>query len=112
MDQVSDGRIGALLRHLRGILTQWILSGLGGRADARDRAGEFAGPPSGDALSLLVDLEATVEEVCAVIRAQDAESLAAMRDIQGYRVTGLKRAGAGHGLSYYDDSRLNAAKNP
>lgn len=60
--------------------------------------------------------------------------MTAVHEIQGYRVTGLKavfhvvehfswhsglitwlaklRAGAWHGLSYYDDARLNAAKNP
>lgn len=125
--------IGALLRHLRGNVGQWIVSGLGGRPDARDRKSEFAGAPQADAAALLSALEATVAEACAVIAALDAEALARPYAIQGRQVTGLRavfhvvehfswhtgqiawiaklRAGAGHGMAFYDEARLNAARN-
>ena len=126
--------IGALLRHLRGNVGQWIVSGLGGRADGRDRKAEFAGEPEQDAATLMEDLEATLAEACAIFASLDAAALAKVYSIQGNRVTGLRavfhvvehfawhagqitwiaklRAGAGHGLAFYDDVRLNAARNP
>ena len=125
--------IGVLLRHLRGNVGQWIVSGLGGRPDGRVRKSEFAGATQDDAASLLSALEATLAEACAIIAAMDAEALARVYPIQIYRVTGLKavfhvvehfswhagqitwiaklRAGAGHGLAFYDDARLNAGGN-
>lgn len=125
--------IGALLRHLRGNVGQWVVSGLGGRPDGRDRKSEFAGAPQADAAALLSALEATVAEACAVLASLDAEALTKVHSIQGKPVTGLRavfhvvehfswhagqitwiaklRAGAGHGLAFYDDAKLNAARN-
>lgn len=126
--------IGSLLRHLRGNIGQWVVSGLGGKDDSRDRKAEFAGAPEQDAAALMEDLEATLAEACAVIASLDAKKLAAEHPIQGYRVTGLRavfhivehfswhagqitwiaklRAGEGHGLAFYDDVKLNKARNP
>lgn len=125
--------VGALLRHLRGNVGQWMVSGLGGREDSRNRSAEFSGEAEGDAATLMAALETTVAEACAVIAALDAEKLTREYEIQGYRVTGLRavfhvvehfswhtgqvawiaklRGGEGHGIAFYDDARLNAARN-
>lgn len=124
---------GTILLHLAGNVRQWIISGLGGAADHRERAGEFAASdgPSGE--ELLDRLRQTVEEACAVIEAMDEEALTRGYTIQGFEVTGVHavyhvtehfswhtgqaawiakcRAGADHGLAYYDESAINSAKN-
>ena len=41
-DHASNNSIGNLVLHLCGNVSQWILSGVGGRRYARDRDGEFA----------------------------------------------------------------------
>ena len=38
----TDNSIGNLLLHLSGNIRQWIISGVGGMPDTRNRAGEFA----------------------------------------------------------------------
>ena len=38
----SDNSIGNLLLHLSGNIRQWIISGIGGQTDARNRPKEFA----------------------------------------------------------------------
>lgn len=119
---------GNLLLHLRGNLTQWIACGLGGAPDARVREAEFAAREGAPARALLADLRATVDECCRVIAALDEPALRGRVTIQGFRVTRLEavlhvvehmswhagqvawiaklRAGARHGLAYYDDAGL------
>lgn len=126
--------VGALLRHLRGNITQWMVAGLGGKAFARDRDSEFRGEAREEAPALLEGLEAAVTEACAVIAGLDTAALAKVYPIQGYQVTGLRavyhvvehfswhtgqitwiaklRGGPTHGISYYDDAALHAGVNP
>jgi hypothetical protein len=79
--------IGNLMLHLSGNARQWIVSGVGGRADVRERAREFAeqGPMPGD--QLMSRLTATVNEVDAVLAALDPDTLGERRRIQSYEVT-------------------------
>lgn len=80
--------IGNLVLHLAGNVRQWIVGGIGGRANERDRSAEFAerGPrPTAEILELL---RGAVVEACSVIRAFDERGLAAEYDIQGYAVSG------------------------
>jgi len=82
--------IGNLILHLCGNLRQWIVAGLGGAADVRDRPTEFSeyGPIPKD--ELLRRLEAVVDEARAVLARQTARQLLEARRIQGFDVTGLK----------------------
>jgi hypothetical protein len=81
--------IGNLLLHLCGNLRQWIIAGLGGAADVRDRPAEFAqrGPIPKE--GLLRTLDAVVAEAKEVLGRLTARQLLEARRIQGFNVTGL-----------------------
>jgi hypothetical protein len=85
----SLNSIGNLILHLCGNVRQWIVAGLGGAADGRDRPAEFAerGPIPKD--ELLRKLEAVVEEARVVLARHTARQLLEARRIQGFAVTGL-----------------------
>ena len=80
--------IGNLLLQLCGNLRQWVVAGLGGAADVRNRPAEFAeqGPLPKD--ELLVRLEAVVGEAKRILAGVDARQLTEARRIQGFDVTG------------------------
>jgi len=85
----SLNSVGNFVLHLCGNLRQWIVAGLGGATDVRDRPAEFAerGPISRD--ECLRRLEAVVDEARAVLARQTAQQLLEVRRIQGFDVTGL-----------------------
>jgi len=125
--------VGILLRHLEGNVRQWILSGLAGAPDHRDRASEFAADVLPDLDALHRTLCATVRAACDHVGTMDAAALAHVYEIQGFRRTGLAavyhvvehfawhvgqitwiakaRAGAEHGIAFYDDAAINRARN-
>ncbi len=82
--------VGNLVLHLCGNVRQWIISGLGGAPEVRQRPEEFAarGGPTGSELA--ARLEATVREAVAIIRALTPERLLERVVIQGYDVTKLE----------------------
>lgn len=82
--------IGNLVLHLCGNVRQWLIVGLGGGADTRNRPAEFAerGPIS--RADLLTRLEKTVAEAQATLARQSADDLLRVRRIQGEEITGLK----------------------
>jgi len=87
--QASLNSIGNLLLHLCGNLRQWIVAGLSGAADVRNRPAEFAeqGPiPRAD---LLHRLETVVKEAQQVLGRMTARQLLEVRRIQGFEITGL-----------------------
>jgi len=63
------------------------VSGVGGAPDARHRASEFEAREGGDAATLLAALNATLDEVDAVLAKLTSEDLASTRVIQGRDVT-------------------------
>jgi hypothetical protein len=79
--------VGNLLLHLNGNVRQWLLHGVGGQADARDRDREFAAAGGGNARELLASLRATVEEAAALIRSLPAGRLLERITPQNYDVT-------------------------
>ncbi len=86
----TGNSVGNLLLHLRGNTTQWILAALGGDADARDRAAEFAAAGGATGASLLEELEACWRRACDVVDGMTVDDLLRERTIQGrYRETGL-----------------------
>jgi uncharacterized damage-inducible protein DinB len=84
----SENAVGNLLLHLSGNVRQWIICGVGGAEDRRDRDSEFAARFGGDALDRL---RGTVAEAVAVLKALPVEKLAERKTIQKhYDVTMLE----------------------
>jgi len=120
--------VGNLLLHLQGNIRQWIVTGLSGAPDHRDRDAEFTARDGPSAPVLLAGLRATVGEACALIEGLDEDALRGRVTLQGFRVTRLEavlhvvehtswhagqvawiakaRAGERHRLAYYVDAEL------
>jgi hypothetical protein len=81
--------IGNVILHLCGNLRQWIVAGLTGALDTRDRPAEFAEQGPIPREELMGRLEAVVGEAKRVLIALDARRLAEMRRIQGFDLTGI-----------------------
>lgn len=79
--------IGNLLCHLAGNLRQWVISGLGGAPDSRDRPGEFSVKVLPRA-EVWPPLQQTVAEVQAVLSRLQVEDLMQQHRIQGFDVSG------------------------
>jgi uncharacterized damage-inducible protein DinB len=86
----QSNSVGNLLMHLAGNIRQWVVGGVGGAPDHRDRAGEFAVRGGATAAELLGVLEQALDEVDAVIAALTPENLASRRTIQGREVSVLE----------------------
>jgi hypothetical protein len=87
--QPSLNSIGNLILHLGGNIRQWIVAGLDGVADVRDRPAEFAESAPILKSELLRKLDAVVGEAKAVLGRLTARQLLEVRRIQGSDVTGL-----------------------
>lgn len=82
--------IGNLLLHLAGNIRQWVVSGVGGAPDRRDRAAEFARREPIPRTELLALITEAVLEADSVIAATDPASLGERRQVQGRTVTLLE----------------------
>lgn len=124
---------GNVLLHLEGNVRQWVLSGLGGRPDSRERSSEFVAEDAPSREELLERLGTTVAAACAVLEELGEGTLLSECEIQGFKSTGLgaiyhvvehfswhtaqavwiakRRAGPDHGLAFYDEASINAARN-
>lgn len=125
--------VGNILLHLSGNVRQWIVSGIGGREDLRDRAREFEATEGHDVVRLLDALRATLGDACAVLEQLEPDQLTEVRRIQGFETSvasavyhvvehfswhtgqavwiAKARAGAQHGIAFYDEAQVNAARN-
>ncbi|HEX5085547.1 MAG TPA: DinB family protein [Blastocatellia bacterium] len=63
----SSNSVGNLLLHMSGNVRQWIISGVGGAQDIRDRASEFAARGSAAKGELVELVRATLDEADAVL---------------------------------------------
>lgn len=79
----ESNSVGNLLMHLAGNVRQWVVSGIGGATDSRDRAGEFGARDGADAATLLAALDTVLDEADGVLARLTAADLADMRRIQG-----------------------------
>lgn len=79
----GSNSIGNLLLHLEGNVRQWIVGGVGGARDVRDRAAEFAARESVGAAELLARLDAALDEADAILARLDEATLLQRRTIQG-----------------------------
>jgi len=80
---------GNIVLHVCGNLRQWIVCGLGGQPDVRDRPNEFATRHELPLSELKAKLCATIEDAIAVIEACDETSLLRSRYVQIDEVTGM-----------------------
>ena len=85
----SENAVGNLMLHLAGNVRQWILAGVGGEHDHRDRDSEFAARGGLEAPQLKARLRSTVEEAAALIRALPPARLTEIIRPQGYQGTVL-----------------------
>ena len=81
--------VGNLVLHLSGNVRQWILGGLGGAPDTRDRPHEFSEPGPIPTEELIALLDSTMAEARTVIRAVRPEDLLRARPVQRYEETAL-----------------------
>ena len=86
----QSNSIGNLILHLCGNARQWIVSGLGGEPDARDRTAEFAQRELIPGASLHSLLKRTLSEVDSTLERCDTSKLLDRQTIQGTDVTALE----------------------
>jgi uncharacterized damage-inducible protein DinB len=86
----TDNSVGNLLLHLSGNVRQWIISGVGGAKDARERQQEFDERGHAPKADLMRKLEETLREADVVLEKLDLSNLLEIRHIQKYDVTCLE----------------------
>jgi hypothetical protein len=84
-----ENAVGNLLLHLNGNLKQWILHGVAGQPDLRDRDAEFSARGALEPETLIRQLRGTVQEVVALIHNLPPERLVEPFQAQGYETTVL-----------------------
>jgi uncharacterized damage-inducible protein DinB len=85
----NENAVGNLVLHLCGNVRQWIVTGVGGADDVRQRDQEFSARGGVPAAELAERLRATVAEAVAVLEQVTAERLAQRIVVQQYEVTVL-----------------------
>ncbi len=83
----TSNSIGNLLLHLAGNARQWIVSGVGGRPDFRERQTEFDAQTGDSAPALLTRLNEVLLDVDDTLEAFPPDRLGERRTIQGQDVT-------------------------
>jgi uncharacterized damage-inducible protein DinB len=86
----ESNSVGNLLLHLAGNVGEWIVSGVGGAANTRRRADEFAARSGQAAAELLARLDETLDNADAVLATLTEADLDAPRTIQGRETTVLE----------------------
>jgi uncharacterized damage-inducible protein DinB len=86
----ASNSVGNLALHLTGNVRQWIVSGLGGAPDVRQRDREFSERGPLPRRVLVSRLRKTVEKACGVLGKLSPEDLARVHTIQKFRVTGIE----------------------
>ncbi|WP_420593220.1 DinB family protein [Robiginitalea biformata] len=133
MEKVPDGlfwhrehgvlnSVGNLMLHLSGNIRQYIISGLGGAPDSRERDMEFEAVQQSGRAEVWAGFQETVREAQAVIRGAQAADLLEKRNVQGFTFSGMGlvihavehlsyhtgqiafivKAGTGQQLGFYD----------
>jgi len=86
----QSNSIGNLLLHLSGNVRQWIVCGVGGANDARDRDAEFAQREVIPREELLARLKQTLSEADSALASFQSDRLLEPMQIQGCEVTALE----------------------
>ena len=88
----NQNAVGNIVLHLCGNVRQWILGGVGGQPDVRDRDAEFAARSGLEPAELAAKLKVIVTEAAQVIRALPADRLSERKTIQKVFETTLLEA--------------------
>ena len=83
----NENALGNLVLHLSGNVRQWIVAGVGGQPDVRQRDREFEARGGMVKAELMERLSGTVEEAANVIGAVTAEQMGERLKIQAYEVS-------------------------
>jgi uncharacterized damage-inducible protein DinB len=86
----ASNSVGNLMLHLAGNIRQWIVSGVGGAPDTRDRSAEFAQRDPLPRDQLVAILTEAVLEADAVLARTDPGGLNDRRVVQGRTVSTLE----------------------
>ena len=86
----NSNSIGNLLLHLDGSTRMWVVSGVGGAPDLRERQREFDERSPIPRAELLARLRQTLREVDGVLARVDAAALLERRQVRDRNVTGLE----------------------
>tara|TARA_B100000809_G_scaffold184976_1_gene182993 strand:- start:578 stop:1108 length:531 start_codon:yes stop_codon:yes gene_type:complete len=86
----SMNSVANLLLHLCGNLGQWIVSGVGGAADVRERQKEFDQRSQTLKTELMQQIESAVADAKMALSETSAEELLRIRPVQGNDVTGMQ----------------------
>ena len=86
----ESNSVGNLLLHLTGNVRQWIVSGVGGATDVRQRSSEFQARDGADVSTLLAALDEVLDQSDGVLAKLTAADLASSRTIQGRDVNVLE----------------------
>lgn len=85
----NSNSVGNLVLHLCGNVRQWLVSGLGGREDTRNRPAEFNENGPIESQALLNRLDEVMQEVNLVLHELKEEDLTRPIVVQGFEETGL-----------------------
>lgn len=88
----ASNSAGNLALHLAGNVRQWIVAGLGGATDRRQRDLEFSEKGPLPRRLLLDRLRRAVRDAVRVLERLDATALARVYTIQGFEVSGMQAA--------------------
>ena len=85
----ASNSIGNLVLHLNGNVRQWIVAGLGGEKDERNRSQEFSQRETIPKHELLERLRTTLSQADSVLAGYDPSGLLEVKHIQKYDITAL-----------------------
>src|SRR5438132_7255355 len=86
----QSNSIGNLILHLSGNVRQWIVSGLGGAADSRDRDAKFAQRQVISREELIIKLKQTLRDADATLAKFEVDKLLDRQSIQGCDASALE----------------------
>jgi hypothetical protein len=86
----NENAVGNLVLHLSGNVRQWIISGLGGVPDIRERDREFQTAGGIPAESLNEQLQNTMAEAIAIVSGLSGEQLLRTYEVQNRTATGVE----------------------
>jgi len=85
----SSNSVGNLILHLHGNVRQWVIAGLGKNEDIRERQKEFDEQGLVPVKKMVEDMDLLMVEVEAILDQVTAEDLLEVRNVQGFKESGL-----------------------
>ncbi len=126
----ASNSAGNLVLHLAGNVRQWIVHGIGGAADVRERDKEFAADGGISKADAIARLQSSVNDACAIFESMDIHDLEDSYTPQAQQATGFEaiyhvvehfsmhvgqiiwiaKARSGEGMGFYVESPGGRAK--